>query len=248
MSERDHTVIEELLSVDALGGLDDDDRDLLDRERATHGACEECARLESEFTEVAGRLGMALDPVAVPAGMADDILRDAGEDVSSEPLVIVSDDGEADAMEAAGRRERQRRPSWRGLVAVAAAFVLFVGGWAVRSAMDSGGAELAASTFVRFEGDAGDAGTLAMAYEPGRPGVVFFGSGLPDPGNGRAYEIWMIEGGEPVSGGCVRPEGGRILTFVDANIGSTEEMAVTVEAASCPDAPTTEPVLTASLA
>ena len=241
MSERDHTVIEELLSVDALGGLDDDDRDLLDRERATHGACEECARLESEFAEVAGRLGLALDPVAVPAGMADDVLRAAGEDVSSEPLVIVSDD----ATEAGDRHVRPSGPSWRALVAVAAAFVLFVGGWTVRSAMDPSGGELAASRFVRFEGEAG---TLAMAYEPGRPGVVLFGSGLPDPGDGRAYEIWMIEGSRAVSGGCVRPEDGRILTFVDANIGSTEQMAVTVEPASCPDAPTTDPVLTASLA
>ena len=245
MSERDHTVIEELLSVDALGGLDDDDRDLLDRERATHGDCEECARLESEFAEVAGRLGLALDPVAVPAGMADDVLRAAGEDVSSEPLVIVSDDGEAAATEAGGRRVQRSGPSWRALVAVAAAFALFVGGWAVRSAMDPGGGELAASRFVRFEGEAG---TLAMAYEPGRPGAVFFGSELPDPGDGRAYEIWMIEDGRAVSGGCVRPEDGRILTFVEANIGSTEQMAVTVEPASCPAAPTTDPVLTASLA
>ncbi len=130
-------------------------------------------------------------------------------------------------------------------MAVAAAFVLFVGGWAVRSAMDPSGGELAASRFVRFEGEAG---TLALAYEPGRPGVVLFGSGLPDPGDGRAYEIWMIEDGRAVSGGCVRPKEGRILTFVDANIGSTEQMAVTVEPASCPEAPTTDPVLTASLA
>ena len=76
-ADRDHSLIEELLSADALGGLDPADRALLDRERAAHGACEECARLEAEFTEVAGHLGLVLDLVPVRAGMAEDILRAA---------------------------------------------------------------------------------------------------------------------------------------------------------------------------
>lgn len=233
MTERDHTVIEELLSVDALGGLDDADRALLDQEQAAHGDCEVCDRLEAEFTEVAGSLGMSLDPVPVRDGMVDDILRDARADEA--PIDPV-------------RTSRPRTSgAWRGLVAVAAAFALFVGGWVVRSATDPGdGGQLSASRFVRFEGKAG---SLAMAYEPGKPGVVFFGSDLPDPGAGRVYEIWMVDGKDaPVSGGCVRPEEGRVLTYVDANLGSTDQMLVTVESDACPSAPTTDPVLSASLA
>ena len=233
MTERDHTVIEELLSVDALGGLDDADRELLDRERAAHGECEDCDRLEAEFAEVAGRLGLFLDPVPVRDGMVEDILLAAG-----------ADEAPVDPVRASPSRTSG---AWRGLVAVAAAFALFVGGWVVRSATDPGaGGQLSASRFVRFEGRAG---TLAMAYEPGQPGVVFFGSDLPDPGAGRVYEIWMIEGTDaPVSGGCVRPEEGRVLTYVDANLGSTDQMLVTVESDACPSAPTTDPVLSASLA
>jgi hypothetical protein len=236
MTERDHTVIEELLSVDALGGLDDADRALLDRERAAHGACEECASLETEFAEVAGRLGMSLEPVAVRDGMVEDILREPGRASGDDdaPIPIV---GPAPRTSGA----------WRALVAVAAAFMLFVGGWVVRSvtAGDDGG-QLRASKFVRFEGENG---TLAMAYEPGKPGVVFFGSDLPDPGDGRVYEIWMIQGQDaPVSGGCVRPEDGRVLTYVDANLGATDQMLVTVESDACPGAPTSDPVLSASLA
>ena len=56
---------------------------------------------------------------------------------------------------------------------------------------------------VTFAGDTD--GTLAMAFTPGEPGAVFWGSGLPDPGPGKVYEIWMIEGDRPVSGGCVTP-------------------------------------------
>ncbi len=58
----DHTKIEELLAVNALGGLDRADVELLTRLRGEHGACEECARIEAAFSEVAGRLGFALDP------------------------------------------------------------------------------------------------------------------------------------------------------------------------------------------
>ena len=246
MSERDHATIEELLSVHALGGLDEADRALLDRERAAHGACEECARLEAELAEVAGRLGLSLEPVAVRAGMADAILRAANGETVPDVPVLVPDRAAGEPVDLTARRGRGGG-AWRGLVAVAAAFILFVGGWVVRDATDdSGGGELGRTRLVQFSGDAG---TLAMAYEPGRSGVLFFGSELPDPGADRVYEIWMIEGdGDPVSGGCVRPEDGRILTFVDAEIGATDLMAVTVEPASCPSAPTTDPVLTAELA
>ena len=59
---RDHTVIEELMAVDALGGLDGDDRALLERERESHGAaCAECALLEKGFAETAGRLAFEED-------------------------------------------------------------------------------------------------------------------------------------------------------------------------------------------
>jgi hypothetical protein len=241
MTERDHALIEELLSVDALDGLDDADRATLDRERAAHGVCEDCERLESEFAEVAAELGLSLDPVPVRDGMADDILRDAEREAGSERREV----GGGGAPTSIAERRTAHPGAWRSLVAVAAAF-LFVCGWVVRSATDPGGAELAESRFVRFSGEAG---TLAMAYEPGRPGAVFFGSDLPDPGEGRVYEIWMVEDeGDPVSGGCVRPQDGRILTFVDADLGGTDTMLVTVERESCPDAPTGDPVLSASLA
>jgi anti-sigma-K factor RskA len=158
--------------------------------------------------------------------MADDILRTPAAAAPDAPIDLT---------------ERRQRRSWRAFVAVAAAFVLFVGGWVVHGALDDGGAP----KLVTFSGDAG---TLAMSYQPGKPGVVFFGSDLPDPGPGRTLEIWMVQGTQaPVSGGCVRPTDGRVLTYVPADIGETDTMLVTVESASCPSAPTTDPVLSASI-
>lgn len=248
MSERDHTLIEELLSVDALGGLDEADLALLDRERASHGACQECERLETELSEVAGRLGLALEPVAVRHTMVDDILSGQGDDAAREPLVVVPDDRDLTVARPPLpdlTERREARSPWRGLAAVAAAIALFAGGWILRDATAGAGRQLAQPRLVRFTGGTG---TVAMTYRPGEPGVVVFGSGLPDPGAGRVYEIWMIQGDRPpVSGGCVVPRDGRVLTYVGASIGSADTMAVTVESASCPTAPTTDPVLTASL-
>jgi hypothetical protein len=102
-----------------------------------------------------------------------------------------------------------------------------------------------AQRVVTFDGE-GDA-ELAMAYVPGQSGAVFWGDDLPDPGAGQTYEIWMIQGETPVSGGCVTPTDGRVALFVDANVSEAELMAVTLEPEVCPDAPTGDVVLSVPL-
>jgi hypothetical protein len=61
------------------------------------------------------------------------------------------------------------------------------------------------------------------------------------------YEIWMIEGEQAVSGGCVVPTDGVIALRVDASIGATDTMAVTTEPSDCPASPTSDPILLADL-
>jgi hypothetical protein len=86
-----------------------------------------------------------------------------------------------------------------------------------------------------------------MAYVPGTSGVVFWGAGLPDPGPGYTYELWMIDDDTPIPGGRVTPVDGRLAAFVDADIGTAEQMAVTIEPSSCPGAPTSEPIQSLTL-
>jgi hypothetical protein len=57
------------------------------------------------------------------------------------------------------------------------------------------------------------------------------------------YEIWMLRGETAVSGGCVRPHDGSIVAFVDADLGDSDRMAVTIEPGSCPSQPTSPPIL-----
>jgi hypothetical protein len=132
-------------------------------------------------------------------------------------------------------------------VAAAAAVVLFFAGWAARDLITGGGPsfDFANARVVTFQGETGN---LAVAYRPGQTGAFVFGSNLQAPPSDRVYEVWMFQDGTPVRGACFRPEpGGTLLTYLDANLETSQQMAVTVESPSCPSAPTTQPILTADL-
>ena len=252
----DHTRIEELIAVRSLGALDGSDADDLAQMMADHGpTCERCRELENGFAEVAGRLAFALDPTPVDPGMADRILAQPRPVASvpatqaARPSFPAAPSPTPDADELGARREvRTRGRTWTALIGVAAAVAVLV---AVVVAVQPGGTLKVAAgpsqRIVRFDGE-DDVGRLAMAYTPGETGVIFWGSDLPDPGPDRVYEIWMIDDDEPVAGGCVVPLDGRIALYVEADVGTTDLMAITVEPSECPSAPTAAPVFTAPLA
>jgi anti-sigma-K factor RskA len=234
---RDHTKIEELLAVRSLGGLDGEDVARLERELASHGDCEECRRLASEFGETAGRLGFALEPIPVDPRQADEILHRANHPATQE----VAPPPAAALIDELGARRASAGRRWPLLAAAAAVVVFVVSALTVSSSLRS--IDVQASTDQTVVGFTGDAGELAMAYQLGKPGALLVGSNFADPGSDKVYEIWMLQGTKAVSGGCVRPHDGSIVTFVHADLGGTDRMAVTVEPGSCPAQPTSEPIL-----
>lgn len=232
---RDHTRIEELLAADALGGLDAEDRAALERERAAHGPdCAECAALEAGFADTAGRLAFALTPEPVDAAIADRVLATAPADAGR--VVRLPDAGPQPDV-----AHRSRRWTWLAAAAAVVIVALALGVALPRST------DVQATSSQRLVSFAGETeGTLAMAYTPGEPGAVFWGSDL-DVAEDRVLEVWMIEDGQAVSGGCVSPADGVVAFRVDAEIGTTDTMAITEEPSSCPATPSTPPVLTADL-
>ena len=245
MTMRDHSAIEELLSAEVLGGLDDRDREALYREMGEHGPdCAECRQLRDEYGEVAGRLAFAMDPAPIRPELEEETVELARMRGEAVPYRRVRG-GRAGLWLV---RRRHRRPHiLRPLVAAAAAVLLFFGGWAARDLIEGGGPPFDVTTarVVTFQGEAGD---LAVAYRPGQTGAYVFGSNLQAPPSNRVYEVWMFQEGTPVRGACFRPKpGGTSLTYLDANLETAQQMAVTVESPSCPSAPTTQPILTADL-
>jgi anti-sigma-K factor RskA len=239
-----HDHIEELLAVSALGGLDGADTASLQNEMEAHGDCAECRRLARAFAETASSLAFALEPVAVDPGMTGRILA-AGGPIAIAPAAPSTPVRGGTRDQVAERRRARGSYTFLG-VAAGIALVAVVAVTALRAGGGTTGVSAQpAQTIVRFQGDAGK---LAMAYSPGESGVIFWGSDLPNPGGDRVYEIWMIQGGTPVSGGCLTPApDGSLAAYVDANVGTTDLMAVTVEPADCPGSPTGDPVLTAPL-
>jgi hypothetical protein len=237
---RDHELIEELISVRALDGLDPDDEAALASAMASHGeACPDCLRLEREYAEVAGRLAFALDPESPRPGFEDRVVAAATrEPVMPLPPAVGGDAG-------GGTARTWRLPP---LMAVAAAIVLFVAGIGVgRFVTDEGAAVPEGARVVAFDGESD--GRLAVAYPPDGQGVYLLGFGLETLPEDEVYAVWMLQDGMPVPATCFAPSAeGSVFAFVDASLGTSEAMAVTVEPASCPSAPTTEPILTAQIA
>jgi hypothetical protein len=224
----DHARIEELTAVDALGGLDDDDRALLAQERASHGDCAECRSIEAGFAETAGRLAFSLTPAPVDDSMVDRILAGSRE-TSSKPLAGAG----AEPIDELSDRRARRPRAWQALVAAAAAAAIVA---VVTLAPSTTGVDRAAASqrIVAFTGAA--EGTLAMAYTPGEPGIVVWGGGVPDPAEGQTYELWTFDGDTPVAAGCMSPTDGRMGAALP-EVEATDIMAVTVESSDCPDAP-----------
>ena len=235
---RDHALIEELTAARALGGLDPEEAASLEAEMASHGPdCAECRRLEADAEEVAGRLAFAVDPVALPEGFEDRVLATATRDAT----------GTAEAAPRVLPREKRTGPGWlRPLVAAAAALALFVGGWAAGDLFEDDAVVPDGARVVTFEGQA--PGSLSVAYAPGTAGAYVLGSDLETPPAGRVYELWMISDGTPVSRSCFRPAAdGSVFRFVDADVGTTDTMAVTLEPSECSTRPTSDPILTAPI-
>ena len=244
-----HERIEELLAVRALGGLDGSDVGALERELASHGDCAECRRLEDGFAETAARLADVLPAEPVSPGMVQAILS------AQRPILVAVPDAPAadEPMPAGdGRPERlfernRRRNSWRTAVALAAAFalVMVTGALGLRFQRSIHVSSAALTQrVVRFQGPTG---SLIAAYTPGETGAVLFGSGLPKLGHGKVYEIWTITNEQPASAGCASSSDGSLQTSVTVDIGHAQLLAVTVEPAACPAAPTTTPILTAPI-
>jgi anti-sigma-K factor RskA len=232
---RDHTEIEELFALEALGGLEADDRARVATITAEHGAdCAECAELRGGFSETAAMLGAALAPTPLSAGLeARTVAAALG---SSAPSA---------AGAPAGR--------WRvAVVAVAAAVVLVaVGALGGYLAAPKNGFEAFVNQpgvqLIPFEPADGGSGTMTLAVSPDGSSGYVIGSGLQAPPDGQVYELWTIAGKTPTSIGCLVPTDGVVNQPLTGSFGTADVAAMTVEPSACPAAPSTPPVQVATL-
>ena len=249
---RDHTDIEELLALEALGALEPDDRAQLDALLAEHAAgCAGCEDLRAAFADTAAMLGAGLEPSPVSTDLEDRTVaaalaarRPGGSDPTS-----------GDGRPRADGGPTAIAPSHRGrtaLVAIAAAVALValgaLGGYLaaprdrVETFLGQAGVQI-----VPFAPSNGTSGAMTLAVGPDGTNAYVLASGLAEPPAGKTYELWTIKGTTPTSLGCVMPKNGQVVEPVSGTFSTADVAAVTVESSTCPSAPTTTPVMVATL-
>ncbi len=156
----------------------------------------------------------------------------------------------------AARRRSRRRPRLgpTRLVAVAAAaVVVLAGAVATLTATGNGGPDdgragaEAAFAAVQAAPDArtlalvgGDPGSrVQVAWSAGQNRVVLLADGVPDPGSGRAYELWRIDAAGPAPAGLFDPDSsGEAGLVAPLHGGDPAAWGVTVEPDGGSAAPT----------
>ncbi len=224
-----HDELETLVAADALDGLEDAEQERLARLMAGHGPdCAECRRLVTEYTEVAGRIGLLLEPEPLSVGAEDALVAAARAQHPSG---------------AEARRGGRHTRRWiAAAVAVAAAVAIVAGIVGYALAPNQPGLRT-----VTLQGTV--PGRVTLVYQPGLSDAVLVAAGLKDPGEGKVYELWY----QPSAGARMRPAGvfnptdGSAVT--PATVGSSfVVVAVTIEPG--PDGspqPTSTPIFAKSL-
>jgi hypothetical protein len=246
-----HEELEELITADVLDGLDESDRSFLVAELASHGPdCQECLRLLSEYSEVAGRLATALDPMPMSSGAEERLLDAARSDegTAAEPPLSPAD-GPSGLRRTALRGPWSRTPRWVATAAVAASITILAGFVGYRVAPRDGQVQ---ARFVAFAAQGGikvvpfsttGGRKLAVVFRPGQTGGWILGANMPGPPGDKVYELWF----QPDPSAAVQPAGTFVpkdgAVLVPANLGPAfVALAVSIEPPGGSKQPTLPPV------
>jgi anti-sigma-K factor RskA len=224
----------ELIAAYALDALDGDDRA---RAKEVLAASPEAREELRSLTEVAATMATATVGPAPRPELRDRILAAA----LAEPQNVVSLD----------ERRRSRLVPVLGVVAaVAACVALALGVWgaSVSSERDEARSALAreraaAAVLAHPAAESkltGASGRLVVGADGEAVLVV---SDVPRAPAGKTYQVWVIDGGTPVSGGLFSPTGGTVAIPVDGRVRDGSVVAVTVEDEGGASAPTAKPVI-----
>jgi anti-sigma-K factor RskA len=222
----ERTDVHELSAAYALDALDTDERRAFEEHL---GECESCRADVAEFWGTAALLAYGAPASAPPAGLRDRVL----DQVRAERSVVVP----------LLRRPRLVLGAASGLAAAAAVALAF---WVAslsgeldrtRAALDVLADPAARSTELD-----GAAGRLVVDADGDAALVV---RNLPAAPRGKTYEVWVIQGDEPLPAGLFDGEDARDLVLLDRRVPSGAVVAVTVEDDGGVDAPTQEPLFSA---
>ncbi|MFD4676594.1 anti-sigma factor domain-containing protein [Lentzea sp. NPDC058450] len=221
---------------------------LSDNERIAFEAhltgCTSCSLEVAELAATAARLGVAVESPPPPQLRAR-VLAAAAETRQVSPHVTVT------------RLSDRRRLRWAGgLVAAAClAAVVVVSVQNVETADERRLAQLS-SEYSRFSdllstpdaklisGTAPNGATGTAVISASRDEALFLAKNLPQPAEGKTYQLWKIDANGEHSAGLISPGSGPTVV---TGLAGTERVALTVEPVGGSERPTTIPVMSMNL-
>ena len=240
--ERTDDAARDLLPAYALDAVDDVERRAVERlvERD-----DDAARELADLRATAAALA-ATTATAPPGGLRDDVLAQVHRTGQ------IGAPAAAPAAPAAPERDR-RRPSraatWLAIAATAVGAATVPTVLAVREAQRServeqearAVADLLAEPGARLvRADVAGGGTAVAVLADER--ALFTGTDLPDPGEGRDYQLWVVREDAALSVGVLPDDDGRARALAE-EFRAGDALAVTVEPAGGSEQPTTDPVV-----
>jgi anti-sigma-K factor RskA len=230
--------LHKLTGAYAVDALDDIERARFEQHLA---GCEDC---RAEVAELRATASLLADSVAVPppASLRDSVLAGITQIRPFPPEVPVHPP--VPAHEPAGRGR-----SWLPfLVAAALALVVGIGAavtqpWATDEVPQLTAAEqvLQAPDAEKVFVDLGDAGQATVVRSKAEDRAVIRTEDMVSAPDGKAYELWFIDGDEFVSAGLM-PDAADQTVVLDGPAAEAVAVGITVEPAEGSDQPTTEPI------
>ena len=245
MSQISCEQVDELAGAYALGAVDPDE----DRSMSEHLAT--CDRPHVEARDLIGAgaaLAAGAEDVTPSPGLRDRLMATVAEtpqdhrpqaQASVTPMTATSE---------------PRQPWWRmqpvalGIAAVALLLVIGLGAWGLNlnaqlaAREDALRAVATADAAFAVSGSAGSGWVIESGDE-----AHFVADGLAEPPPGQIYELWLMDAdGNPTAVGTIEDPGDLVVVPLEQNLGNAATFAVTAEPHRV-DAPTSDPVLIASL-
>lgn len=227
--EMSHDEVRELIAPYVLGSLPPEEVSFV---RAHILSCDECMAEADSYSDVAASLALSVEPASLSPGFSDRVLDAArGSEV------------------AATEPPRRGRWAFRPLTALVGTAVVLVIGMLSFSLTQTrtqlSDYQDVVSALLHSEGGFDLTGNGAVGrVVPAGDGSVFVVAGMRKAPDNHTYQLWLIDGGEPVSAGIFDVEAGVALLENEHSLEGFQAAAVTIEPAGGSSEPTTDPILT----
>jgi anti-sigma-K factor RskA len=236
---RGHEQYEENVGAYLLGALPELEAEVFEKHVAT---CSDCRRELEQLRVAAEALPRAVEPVVPPPELKASIMRAVWAEAE-------------DRREARPGRRRSRRPFLERLprlspafAAAAAACVLAIGiAIGVGVANIGGGSSKTLTALV--DHTRAPSANASLVVPASRKGAILNVQGLPDPGPGKVYEVWVQRDNTMQPAGALFSvsSGGSGTAGIPGSLEGVQAVAVTAERAGGALKPTQMPLLTVKL-